>query len=124
MAYKKTKNKCSNLVKKSRKTYFQENGSEGSPPSKSFWNTTKTLVDHKGTLSNDNIVIGATNDTTLTVKGGILVSIKAKYEIRDEEILVEEISGSAQKLQGIHHVQTMINVQSKISFSALGIIQV
>ena len=37
----------------------------------------------------DNIIIEAPNDTTLTIKGGNLVSIKAKYEIRDENILVE-----------------------------------
>ena len=37
----------------------------------------------------DNIIIEAPNDTTLTIQGGNLVSIKAKYEIRDENILVE-----------------------------------
>ena len=87
--FNKIKNKCSNLVKISRKTYFQENGSEGSPSSKSFWNTIKTLTGSKGIFSNDNIIIGATNDTTLTVKEGNLVSIKTKDEIRDEEILFE-----------------------------------
>ena len=41
LAYKKIKNKCNNLVKKSKKRYFQENASEGSASSKSFWNTVK-----------------------------------------------------------------------------------
>ena len=53
-----------------------------------FCNTVKALISSKGTLSNDNIIespIGA----ILTVKGGNLVSIKAKDEIRDEKILVE-----------------------------------
>ena len=40
-------------------------------------------------MSNDNIIIEAPNDTTLTIKGGNLVSIKAKNEICDEKILVE-----------------------------------
>ena len=40
-------------------------------------------------MSNYNIIIEAPNDTTLTTKGGNLVSIKAKDEIRDEKILVE-----------------------------------
>ena len=40
-------------------------------------------------MSNDNILIEAPNDTTLTIKGGNLVSIKSKNEIRDEKILVE-----------------------------------
>ena len=57
-------------------------------------------------MSIDNIIIEAPNDTTLTIQGGNLVSIKAKYEIRDENILVEMFnnhyisisSGSAPKL--------------------------
>ena len=40
-------------------------------------------------MPNDNIIIEAPNDTNLTIKGGNLVSIKAKDEIRDEKILVE-----------------------------------
>ena len=40
-------------------------------------------------MSNGNIIIEAPNDTTLAIKGGSLVSIKAKNELRDEKILVE-----------------------------------
>ena len=40
-------------------------------------------------MPNDNIIIEAPNDTNITIKGGNLVSIKAKDEIRDEKILVE-----------------------------------
>ena len=40
-------------------------------------------------MPNDKIIIEAPNDTNLTIKGGNLVSIKAKDEIRDEKILVE-----------------------------------
>ena len=75
--------------KKIEKRYFEENASEGSASSKSFWNEFKPFISSKGTLSNDNIIIEAPNDTTLTIKGGSLVSIKAKDEIRDEKILVE-----------------------------------
>ena len=89
MAYKKIKNKCNNLVKKSKKRYFQENTSEGSASSKSFWNAVKPFISSKGNLSNDNIIIEAPNDNTLTIKGGNVVSIIAKDEIRDEKILVE-----------------------------------
>ena len=88
LAYKKIKNKCNNLVKKSKKKFFQENASEGSASSKYFWNTVKPFISTKGTLSNDNI-IEAPNDTTLTIKRDNIVSIKAKDEIRDEKILVE-----------------------------------
>ena len=40
-------------------------------------------------MPNDNIIIEAPNDTTLTIKGGNLVSTKFKNEIRDKNILVE-----------------------------------
>ena len=89
LAYKKIKNKCNILVKKSKKRYFQENASETSSSSKSFWNTVKSFISSNGTLSNYNIIIEAPNDTTLTTKGGNLVSIRAKNEIHDEKILVE-----------------------------------
>ena len=69
------------LRKKSDKTYFQWNTSEGSASSKSFWNTVNPFIRNKGTLSSDNIIIKDPNDTTIVVKGGNLVSIKAKYKI-------------------------------------------
>ena len=74
-----------NLIKKSKKSYSQENASKRSAPSKSLWNTVKPFISSKGTLSNDNIIIEDPNDATLTIKGGNLVSIKAKDEIRDEK---------------------------------------
>ena len=69
--------------------YFQENASEGSASSISFWNTVKSFISSKESLSNDNIFIEAPNGTTLTIKGVNLVSIKAKDEIRAEKILVK-----------------------------------
>ena len=89
LAYKKIKNKCNNLLKKSKKKYFQENANEGSVSNKSFWNTVKSFISNKGTLSNDSIIIESADDITLKVKNGDQVSIKAKDEIRDEHILVE-----------------------------------
>ena len=43
-------------------------------------------------MPNNNIIIEASNDTTLTIKGSSLVSIKAKDEILDEKILVEMLN--------------------------------
>ena len=105
LAYKKIKNKCNNLLKKSKKKYFQENANEGSVSNKSFWNTFKPFISNKGTLSNDNIIIESADDITLKVKNGDLVSIKAKDEIRDEHILVEMFNNHyiniAEKSSGI-----------------------
>ena len=89
LAYKKIKNKCNNLLKASKKRYFKENAGEGSASGKSFWNTVKPFISSKGTLSNDNIIIEATSDTNVKVKGEGVVSVKAQDEIRDEKVLVE-----------------------------------
>ena len=89
LAYKNIKNKCNNLLKKSKKVYFQENASEGSTSTKKFWSTVKPFVSSKGTLSNDNIIIEASNDSTVNIKGGESVHVKTKDEIRDEQVLVE-----------------------------------
>ena len=62
---------------------------EGSATSKSFWKTVKPFISTKGTLSNDNIIIEASSDSTINIKGGNPVSIKAKDEIRNENVLVE-----------------------------------
>ena len=105
LAYKKIKNKCNNLLKKSKKKYFQENENEGSVSNKSFWNTVKPFISNKGTLSNDNIIIESADDITPKVKNGDLVSIKAKDEIRDEHILGEMFNNHyiniAEKSSGI-----------------------
>ena len=76
-------------MKKSKKKYFLENANEGSVSSKFFWNTVKPFISNKGTLSNDSIIIESAEDIFIIVKNGDLVSIKAKDEIRDEQVLVE-----------------------------------
>ena len=54
-----------------------------------FLEHSETFIRIKGTLSNDNIIIEAPNESSLTVKRCNLVSIKAKNEIRTEKILAE-----------------------------------
>ena len=49
----------------------------------------KPFISNKGTLSNDSIIIESAEDITIKVKNGDLISIKAKDEIRDEQVLVE-----------------------------------
>ena len=58
-------------------------------------------------MSNDNIIIEAPNNASLTIKGGNLISMKAKDEIREEKILVEMFNN--------HY----INIVEKSSGSAL-----
>ena len=89
LAYKRIKNKCNNLLKKSKKIYFQKHAGEGSATGKQFWNTVKPFISSKGTLSDDNIIIEAQEDSTVNIKGGYQISLQTKDEIRDEKILVE-----------------------------------
>ena len=109
LAFKSIKNKCNNLLKKSKKKYFLENANEGSVSSKLFWNTVKPFISDKGTLSNDSIIIESAEDITIKVKNGDLISIKAKDEIRGEKVemftnhyinIVEKSSGTAPKSIG------------------------
>ena len=74
LAFKSIKNNCNNLLKNLRKSISQ-----------------KTQM-NKGTLSNDSIIIESAEDITIKVKNGVLISIKAKDEIRDEKILVEMLN--------------------------------
>ena len=56
LTYKKVKNTCNSLVRKSKKEYFQNLSNANSSHSKSFW---KPFVSNKGAISNENIVIKA-----------------------------------------------------------------
>ena len=47
LAFNSIKNKCNNLLKKSKKKYFLENANEGSVSSKLFWNTVKPFISNK-----------------------------------------------------------------------------
>ena len=59
LKYKKVKNKCNSLVRKSKKEYFQKVSNANSSHGKSFWNAVKPLVSNKGAISNENIIIKA-----------------------------------------------------------------
>ena len=59
LVFKKINNKCNNIVKISKESYFQENISEGSVSSKSFWNSDKHFICSKETLLNENLITEA-----------------------------------------------------------------
>ena len=50
--YKKIKNKCNSLVRKSKKQYFQKIRNENSAQSKPFWNAVKPFMSNKNVVSN------------------------------------------------------------------------
>ena len=57
LAYKNIKNKCNNLLKQSKKKYIKDISNKGAATSKSFWNTVKPFITHKGIQTNENITI-------------------------------------------------------------------
>ena len=90
LAFKKIKNKANNLIKRSKKQYFETISSEGKTSSKVFWNAVKPFMTNKGIRINDNITIEAEINEEIKIKGKDKdVSIKAKDLIKDEKILVE-----------------------------------
>ena len=56
LEFKKAKNHCNNLNKRSKKTYFEQMSKQGLS-SKSFWNTVKPFLTNKGFFTNENITI-------------------------------------------------------------------
>ena len=65
-----------------------------------LFGTQSSFINSIGILSNDNIIIEAPNNTTLTVKGGNLV-LKDKDETHDENILVEMSENKYGKITSI-----------------------
>ena len=57
LAYKNIKNKCNNVLKQCKKKYIKDISNKGAATSKSFWNTFKHFITHKGIQINENITI-------------------------------------------------------------------
>ena len=45
------------LLKQSKKKYIKDSSNKGAATSKSFWNTVKHFITHKGIQTNENITI-------------------------------------------------------------------
>ena len=90
LKYKKVKNKCNSLVRKSKKEYFQNVSNANSSHSKSFWNAVKPFVSKKGAISIENIIIKAQKEEKIKVKGlENEIHIYGNELIKDDKTLVE-----------------------------------
>ena len=90
LAYKNNKNKCNNLLKQCQKKYIKDISNKGAATSKSFWNTAKPFISHKGIQTNENITTEVKKNEQIEVKGlHEKVNIRTKDLIKDEKILVE-----------------------------------
>ena len=57
LAFKKQKNICKNLNKKTKKNYFPKVTSNGVMGNKQFWNTVKPFLTSKGFLHNEDMAL-------------------------------------------------------------------
>ena len=90
LAYKNIKNKCNNLLKQSKKKYIKDISNKGAATSKSFWNTVKPFITHKGIQTNENIIIEVEKNERIEVQGlHEKVDIRTKDLIKNGKILVE-----------------------------------
>ena len=55
LEFKKQKNICQNLNKKTKKNYFSKITSKGVMGNKQFWNTVKTFLTSKSFLDNEDV---------------------------------------------------------------------
>ena len=91
LAYKKVKNKCNTLTRKTKKRYLEYVAkNENFATSKTLWNTVRPFLTNKGTISDENIKIKAKeNIKTKNKNKSKLVSINTNDFIKDESVLVE-----------------------------------
>ena len=90
LAYKNIKNKCNNLLKQSKKKYIKDISNKGAATSKTFWNSVKPFITHKGIQTNESTTIEAEKNEQIEVKSLYeKVDIKTKDLIKDEKILAE-----------------------------------
>ena len=62
LAFKKQKNICKNLNKKTKKNYFSKITSKGVMGNKQFWNTVKSLLTYEGFLHNEDTALHTVTD--------------------------------------------------------------
>ena len=93
LVYKKVKNKCSTLTRKTKKRYFEYIAkNKNFATSKTFWNTVRPFVTNKGAISDENIKIKAEENQNIKIKNknkNKLISIKTNDCIKDESVLVK-----------------------------------
>ena len=67
LAYRNIKNKCNNSLKQSKNKYIKDISNKGAATSKSFSNTVKLFITHKGTQTNEIITIEAEKNEQIDV---------------------------------------------------------
>ena len=88
LAYKKVKNKCNTLTRKTKKRYFKYIAkNEDFARSKTYWNTARRFIKNKSTISDENIKIQVEENQIIKIKNknkNKLISIKTNDYIKGE----------------------------------------
>ena len=115
LAYKKVKNKCNTLTRKTKKRYFEYIGkNKNFATGRTFWNTVRPFITNEGTISDENIKIKAEENQNIKIKNknrNKLISIKTNDCIKDESVLVEMFNN--------HHIN-IVEKTSGIAPESLG----
>ena len=69
LVYKKMKNKCNALIRKTKQKCFKNISKDTNTISKTFWNSIRSFITNKGTIVNDKNIITAEVDEDVMVKG-------------------------------------------------------
>ena len=114
LAYKKVKNKCNTLTRKTKKRYFEYVAkNENFATSKTLWNTVRPFLTNKGTISDENIKIKAKENIKSKNKNkSKLVSINTNDFIKDESVLVEMFNN--------HYINIVEKISGIIAPESLG----
>ena len=93
LVYKKVKNKCNTVTRKTKKRCFEYIAkNKNFATSQTFWNTVRPCMANKGTISDENIKIKVEEYQNIKIKNknkNELVSIKTNDCIKSESVLVE-----------------------------------
>ena len=86
LAYKKVKNKCNTLTRKTKKRYFEYVAkNKNFATSKIFWNTVRPCITNKATVSDENIKIKAEENQNIKTK----IKIKANWSLLKQMTLLK-----------------------------------
>ena len=97
LVYKKMKNKCNALIRKTKQKRFKNISKDTNAISKTFWNSIRSFITNKGTIVNDKNIITAEVDEDVMVKGtNKNILIKTNDLVKHEHVnIVANSSGKA-----------------------------
>jgi len=79
LSFKKARNYCNSLNRKTKRQYFKEASSEGVMNNKKFWDTLKPFMTNKGFSTFSNIAINDENEVLITDQNKLAETFNNHY---------------------------------------------